>query len=170
MPFYLLSLFLILLAGWGVEVAEGASKAEADERPPINITAETMEYFNKENRAVFIGKVVAVQGDSTISSERMEVTLASEEENNSIHRIVALENVTFRQLVPETGQERFATGERAEYIAAERAVTLTGNPRAWEGKNVIVGEKMIFFLDDHRFLVEGEVGLTIYPEEGEEAE
>ena len=148
-----------------------AAGAEA-EPPPISVTADKMEYFTEESKVVFTGKALAVQEDVTLSADSMKVVLAegSETDAGAVERISAKGNVTFRQIVPETGEERFATGKKAVYEAKEGVVTLTGEPRLWEGKNVIVGEVMKFFVQEHRFVVEGQVGLTIFPEKDQEEE
>ena len=59
-------------------------------------------------------------------------------------------------------------GDESEYDGVARTVTLTGSPRLWEGKNIVTGEKMIFHIDDQRFVVKGKVGLSIFPEKGME--
>lgn len=180
----LLAVFLIahaLPAG-----AAGAPAAPAvPERPtppPVRVSADAAEYFNAENLVVFTGKVVAVQGDTTITAERMEVRLsqaaagpagrpadpAAATAGQRVASIAASQSVTFRQLDPQTGKERYATGEHGVYDADRRLVTLTGAPRLWEGKNVIVGEVMEFFLDEHKVVVKGKVNLTVYPDEMKE--
>jgi lipopolysaccharide export system protein LptA len=145
----------------------------------VRISAEAAEYFNAESLVVFTGKVVAVQGDTTITAERMEVRFtqpaaptgerpagdAAAAPGQRVASITALRSVTFRQLDPGTGKERYATGEHAVYDADRRLVTLTGSPRLWEGKNVIVGELMDFFLDERKVVVKGKVNLTVYPDD-----
>jgi hypothetical protein len=42
---------------------------------------------------------------------------------------------------------------------------MTGAPRLWEGKNVIVGEQMDFFIDEKKVVVKGKVNLTVYPDD-----
>jgi lipopolysaccharide export system protein LptA len=128
---------------------------EEPPEPPINITADRMEYFSDKAVVVFTGNALAVRGDSTLSADSMEVTLAEEgysREESSIEQVVA-------------------TGERGVYDAGDGLITLTGKPKVWEGKNVITGKVMKFFIDEHRFVVEGggdmPVGMTVYPEKGE---
>ena len=156
----------VMPAGAAVEAVEAV---EAD--PPITVTADAMEYYNDVPPVViFTGNALAVRGDVTLSAERMEVTLGEgvDSEENSVKKIVAEGDVNFRHVDPETGKERFATGERGEYFADEDTVVLTGDPRVWEGKNVITGEKMTFHIDENRFVVQGGAGLTIHPEKKEE--
>jgi len=158
-----LTLFILALSGWA---------AAGEEPSPISVTADKMEYFTEDNQVVFTGNALAVQEDVTLSADSMKVVIVEggERETGAIEKITASGNVTFRQLVPETGAERFATGKKGVYRAAQGVVTLTGSPKVWEGKNVIVGEVMRFFIEEHRFVVEGQVGLTLFPEEDREAE
>ncbi|HEY5998586.1 MAG TPA: LptA/OstA family protein, partial [bacterium] len=163
-------------------------------QPPVRISAESAEYFNAENLVVFTGKVVAVQADTTITAERMEVRFAppagatgatggqaaaqpaaeqpgaaGAATGQRIASITALQSVTFRQVDQESGKERYATGEQGIYDAERRTVTLTGAPRLWEGKNVIVGEQMVFHLEDKKVVVKGKVNLVVYPDEAKDA-
>lgn len=155
-------------AGKGGGVSPAGAAVESD--PPITITADRMDYYSDRDVVIFIGNAIAIRGDVTLSAERMEVTLSQgvESEENGVRKIVAEGDVSFRQVDPETGRERFATGERGEYHSDGARVDLTGNPRVWEGKNVVTGEKMSFYIDENRFVVQGgkdkPVGLTIYQE------
>ena len=163
---------LACLAWWALVLLlpqeGGRALAAGEVEPPINISADQMEYLSERSVVVFKGNALAVREDVTIAAERMEVTLSEGEGrgSGSVTRIVASGDVNFRQKVPGTGAERFAKGDQGVYEADGRVVTLTGKPRVWEGKNVITGEKMTFFLEEHRFVVEGSVGLTVFPEKG----
>jgi lipopolysaccharide export system protein LptA len=178
----------------GSAAAAAAPPAEpkvAAPQPPVQISADAAEYFNKDGLVVFTGSVVAAQGDTTISSDRMEVafeqsaagagtpaekpaaksssSIGSPSTAQRITTIVALGNVKFRQLDPESKKERYATGDKGVYDVDKHLITLTGNPRLWEGKNVIVGEEMVFHLDDKKVVIIGgkdrKVNLTVYPDE-----
>lgn len=148
----------------------GEAMAAGEVEPPINISADQMEYLSEKGVVVFKGNALAVREDVTISAEKMTVTLSEEggREGGAVKRIVAVEDVNFRQRVPGTETERFAKGDKGVYEAEGRVVTLTGKPRVWEGKNVVTGEKMTFYLDEHRFVVEGKVGLTVFPDKSKE--
>jgi lipopolysaccharide export system protein LptA len=169
------ALVVLIFAGLiSLPVGEGGRVrlADAAEEPetPVTITADKMEYYSDRDVVIFTGNALAVRGDITLSADRMKVTLGQgvESEENSVRKIVAEGDVNFRHIDPETGNERFATGERGEYHADGERVDLTGKPRVWEGKNVVTGEKMSFYIDENRFVVLGEkgkpVGLTIYQE------
>jgi len=160
---------LILLPVGGGGRVRTACAAEEPESP-VTITADRMEYYSDRDVVIFTGNALAIRGDITLAARRMEVTLGQgiDSEENSVRKIVAEGDVNFRHVDPETGDERFATGERGEYLADEERVVLTGKPRLWEGKNVVTGEKMTYHIDESRFVVEGGAGLTIHPEKKEE--
>jgi len=160
----------------------GAGAAQA----PVQITSEEAEYLSAEHRVIFTGKVVAVQEDATITADRMEVRLqppetaegeeppkggilAADTSGTRLESILATGNVTFRQAAAEGGNERYATGERGEYDAVRRVVTLSGGaPRAWEGQNVVSCEKMVFSLEENTMTCSGKVNMKVYPSEGRE--
>jgi lipopolysaccharide export system protein LptA len=154
--------------------AQPTAPATAAPQAPIHVTAEQVEYLNREGVATFTGKVVAVQGDTTLTAEKMDVKFseppagraagALDPGRTRVTSIVATEKVTFRQLDAETGKERYAVGERGVYDADARTMTLTGNPRLWEGKNVVTGEEVLFLLETKVFKVKGKVNLTVFPD------
>jgi lipopolysaccharide export system protein LptA len=172
------ALVILIFAGlFSLPVGEGSrvrSAGAAEEpEPPITVTADRMEYYSDRDIVIFTGNALAIRGDITLSARRMEVTLGQgvESEENSVKKIVAEGDVTFRHVDPETGSERFATGEKGEYLSDGEKVVLTGDPRVWEGKNVVTGEEMTFYIDESRFVVRGAkgkpAGLTIYQEKKE---
>ena len=166
--------------------AAAPAKKAAEPQAPVKISADTAEYFNTEGLVVFTGNVVAVQADTTLSADRMEMTFdkptqspAQSQEKPAtgigapanaqrITKIVAEKKVSFRQIDPESGKERYATGEKGVYDVEQRLVTMSGNPRLWEGKNVIVGDEMTFSLGDKKVIVKGKVNLTVFPDEMKE--
>ena len=168
----------VLTAGPAAAADQEGAGGTRPEPAPVRISADEAEYFNTTGLVVFTGKVVAVQGDATLTAERMEVAFTQQEQQEQVDAglagatagrriatITATRSVSFRQVDPETKKERYATGEKAVYDEASRTVTMTGNPRLWEGKNVIVGDEMIFQLEDKRVRVKGKVNLTVYPDE-----
>jgi lipopolysaccharide export system protein LptA len=49
----------------------------SNSKDPINIDADKLEVFDREQKAVFIGNVVAVQGDSTLKASRLTAARTS---------------------------------------------------------------------------------------------
>ena len=159
--------------------APDPAKKIAAPQSPVRVSADAAEYFNKDGLVVFTGNVVVVQADSTITADRMDVTfekpapaggqpvegIGAPANAQRITTIVAQQKVSFRQVDPETKKERYATGDKGVYDVDQRMVTMSGNPRLWEGKNVIVGDEMVFYLADKKVIVKGKVNLTVYPDD-----
>ena len=167
------------VGGAPAAAAPDQAKKAAAPQPPVRISSDAAEYFNKDGLVVFTGNVVVVQADSTLTAERIEVSfektapaegqpaegIGAPANAQRISTIVAQQKVSFRQVDPETKKERYATGDKAVYDVDQRTVTMSGNPRLWEGKNVIVGDGMIFYLEDKKVIVKGKVNLTVYPDD-----
>lgn len=162
----------------GAAAPKPAEKVAAP-RPPVQISSDKAEYFNKEGSVAFTGNVVVVQEDSTMTADRMDVYfdqpaptpgapaegIGAPANARRISRIVAQDKVSFRQVDPETKKERYATGDKGVYEVDQRTVTMSGSPRLWEGKNVIIGEEMVFYLEEKKVVVKGKVNLTVYPDD-----
>lgn len=158
---------------------------------PIRITSNRMEAYTKKNFVDFIGDVVAIQGEMQIKSDKLRVffqkkksaagkksgTQTRRNQKNtgkipaptpgtSVERIVATGNVLVNQ-----GKGKFASGERLDYNERTGVAILTGNPRAWEGNNQIVGDKITIYVREERTVVHGSksrrVNVTLFPS-GEE--
>jgi lipopolysaccharide export system protein LptA len=159
--------------------APDQAKKVAAPQTPVRISSDAAEYFNKDGLVVFTGNVVVVQADSTLTAERIEVSFektapaavqpadgpGAPANAQRITTIVAQQKVSFRQVDPETKKERYATGDKGVYDVDQQTVTMSGNPRLWEGKNVIVGDEMVFYLEDKKVIVKGKVNLTVYPDD-----
>lgn len=134
---------------------------------PVNISADSMDFSNKDNSAVFRGNVVARQGDIVMFAEQMEATYGGKtgqkNEKGGIKQLIATGNVKIIQ------GERIATGQRIVFYGEEQKIVATGNPRVWQGDNVIVGKKITVYLKQDRSVVEGStqdrVSATIYPKQ-----
>lgn len=123
---------------------EGARRFLAKDQP-VKITSDRLTVFNKENRAIFVGHVVARQGDLVI---RCEELVAHSLPNGGLSTLTALRKVRVRK-----GGRR-AVGERLDYDHARRVMVLTGAPKLWEKENQLEGERVVFFLDEDRVEVE----------------
>jgi len=126
---------------------------------PIKINADSMEYDNKRNRALFSGNVVARQGDVTMFADSMEVLYA---EQGKLDQFAASGNVKVIQ------GDRIATGQRIVFYNSEQKIVATGSPRVWQGDNVINGHKIIVYLKEDRYVVESSpesrASASIYPQ------
>jgi len=133
-----------------------------DENLPIVIKSDRLVGDNEKNTVVFCGNVVATRGDFIISSE--SISIIYDRGNKRVKELIAEGSVRITQ------GDRTATGEKALYLNSEDKITLTGNPKVWEGDNKIEGGKIILFLAEDRGVVEANehtrVSATIYLEKG----
>ncbi len=157
--------FVLFFCAGGAISAETNVKKSTDQ--PIRITADRLEADNKTRDIVFSGSVKAVQDDVVITCRTMTVTYSGEsaqgEENRSITHIRAKGDVVITQ------KARRITGQEAEYLQKERKIVVSGDPRATEGQNVIKGNRIIYFIDEDRSIIESgpsvQVEATIFPKE-----
>ena len=143
----------LLFITFGVAFAEDA---------PINIEANHMTSTEKSNSVIFTGDVDAKQADVRIRSDKMTVYYTAKEDETKkkakgkegatqqVEKMICEGNVEI------TRAEWLGTSKKMVYLSNERQVILTGNAKAWQGQNMVSGEKIIYYLDEGRSEVIGE--------------
>ena len=148
--FFILGMSLLaslLLVGPGT--VRGASEA------PIHIEANKMTSTEKTNSVIFTGDVDAKQGDVRIRSDEMTVFYtpeAAEKEKKAeqkkttqqVEKLICVGNVEL------TRGQWLGTSKKMVYLSKERQVILTDNAKAWQGQNMVSGDKIIYYLDEGR--------------------
>ncbi|UZF92232.1 LptA/OstA family protein [Bosea sp. NBC_00550] len=137
-----------------------------DSKEPIKIDADKLDVLDKENKAVFTGNVVAVQGETTVRCTVMTVLYEGraggqggaasgraatpapaapaanggngQSNDSSIKRILCKGPVT---VVSKT---QAATSDNAEFDRANNVVIMTGNVALNDGPNITRGEKLTY--------------------------
>lgn len=134
-----------------------------DSKEPIKIDADKLDVLDKENRAVFSGNVVAVQGETTVRCSKMTVFYegrggqgggaataraaapapaagapAGQGNDSSIKRIECTGPVT---VVSKT---QAATSDNAVFDRANNVVIMTGNVALNDGPNITRGERLVY--------------------------
>ena len=129
---------------------------------PINIEANHMTSTEKSNSVIFTGDVDAKQADVRIRSDKMVVYYTPKEEgakkksNEQKGATQQVEKMVCTGNVEITRAEWLGTSKKMVYLSKERQVILTGNAKAWQGQNMVSGEKIIYYLDEGRSEVIGE--------------
>ena len=133
-------------------------------RSPIEITSDTLEANQKDNVVTFSGNVIAKQEEMTIHTNKLVVSY--DPETKKISEIQALGNVKVVM------GDRRATGQKAVFYQNENKLILEGDAVIREGDNVIRGERVIYYMDEERSVVEpskgGRVTTTISPPKKDE--
>ncbi|WP_244644069.1 LptA/OstA family protein [Azorhizobium oxalatiphilum] len=116
---------------------------------PIRINSDTLEVKDKEKQAVFAGKVVVTQGDTTLKAPQLLVYYdgdvaagvqgsAQPTESSKIRKLEATGGVVVQT------KDQTATGDTGVFEMKTNTVTMTGNPVVLtQGPNVIRGKRLV---------------------------
>jgi len=128
---------------------------------PLRVTSQQLEADNKQLVITFTGNVVAKQGEMTIFADTARVYYEKKEEGNEVREIVATGNVRIQEA------DRLATCQKAVFTNAEQKIVLTGQPKVWQGKDMVSGEKIIILLEEDKSFVESgpdqKVEMVLFP-------
>jgi len=105
------------------------------------------------NTVTFRGNVVAKQEDKTLYANTLIIYY--DPNTKKLKEIMAIGNVKLVQL------ERRATSQKATFQQEENKVVLDGEAVVREGENVIRGERIIFYVDEEKSVVEGGKGSRV---------
>ena len=136
----------------GVPLLPGSGSKE-----PVNITADKLDFLNKENKLIYSGGVVVVQGDSTLKASKLDIDLqkdgaggatapatpaaadpAAPGQGSSVRHMEAEGPVTL------ISKDQVGTGDHATYDKAENKVYLKGNVTLSQGTNVTQGDRLVY--------------------------
>jgi lipopolysaccharide export system protein LptA len=135
-----------------------------DSKEPIKIDADKLDVLDKENKAIFTGNVVAVQGETTVRCTVMTVFYEgrngqqggagaaraatpapaatggapAQSNDSSVKRIECKGPVT---VVSKT---QAATSDNAVFDRANNIVIMTGNVALNDGPNITRGERLVY--------------------------
>ena len=147
--------------GGGTAVLPGGNSKQ-----PINIEAVKLDYFDKEQKLVYTGSVVAVQGDSTLKASVLTIFLtpkpqegaaAASSSTGRVQRMLAVGPVTLLQ------RDQVGTGDNGTYDKTSNNVVLTGNVTLSQGPNVTKGDKLTYDLKTGQAVVTGRVKSMFLP-------
>ena len=136
----------------------GAILPGGNSSKPINIEATKLDYFDKEQKLIYTGNVVAVQGDSKLKASVLTIFLApkktgdsqgSTTSTNQVQRMIARGPVTLLQ------RDQVGTGDNGVYDKPANTVVLTGNVTLSQGPNVTKGDKLVYDLRSGQAVVSG---------------
>ena len=120
-----------------------------DNDQPVNVTSESIEVHQDEQKAIFSGHVVAVQGESTLRAPKLVVfydntaqpaAAAAASPTGSIKRLEAYGGVVV------TSKDQRATGSRGVFDMKANTATLYGNVVMVQGTNVVRGKTLVINL------------------------
>lgn len=128
-------------------------------KEPIKIDADRLDVFDKEQRAVFSGNVVAVQGESTVHCAELTVLYEQQRGQAPGARASApaqsgvpgqdgaIRRIDCKGPVTVVSKTQTATGDNAVFDRSANRVVLTGNVALSDGPNVTRGDKIVYDLN-----------------------
>lgn len=164
--------FLGMNPGNAFSAKSKESLKNEQKKQPIEIQSDKLRSENEGKKFIFSGNVLSTWGDLEIKSDILEVYSNPEGKSNrkkatgnvdqtsqDLDKIIAIGNVNIKK------GDRRAKGDRAHYDNKGQIIIVTGEPHAtaWEGKNIIKGKKMTFYLERDLFEVNDRVILVLFP-------
>ena len=129
---------VLLLPGEGALAQQAAAGGD----PPIEIVSDRLVLEQNQQMATFTGNVDAVQGETTLRTDKLRVFYASDEERQasgnqqSVKRLEAEGNV----IVTKPGET--AEGDSGVYDLVAGTMVLLGNVVLTQGKSVVKGDRL----------------------------
>ncbi len=148
--FKILALFVLVGAAASPALAQLSAK-----RGAISINSDKLEVIDARNEAIFTGRVDAVQDDSRLRADKLDVLFEKKTTDDNagaepgagwgdVKTIIATGNVFY--VTPK----QVAKAEKAVYDVLKDQVTMSGNVVVTQGKNVIRGDKLILQISTGR--------------------
>jgi lipopolysaccharide export system protein LptA len=139
-------------------------------KEPIKIDADRLDVFDKEQRAIFSGNVVAVQGDSTMKCTSLTVLYEQSRTPGAPSSLAGpgqgengIRKIDCKGPVTVTAKTQVATSDNATFDRVQNKIILTGNAALSDGPNVTKGDRVVYDLNTSRAYIEGRVRALIVP-------
>ena len=110
--------------------------AYPEDKKPIEILADSMEWNKQLGQAIATGNAKAIQGQTTIKAKKI-IAVLNEDNSQQIKELKAIGKVVFLR------DKQIATGDKATYYIDQEKVIITGNVALKRDDNIIKGEKLI---------------------------
>ncbi len=130
----------------------------AGSQQPVSIEADKLVYFDKEQKAVYTGNVVVIQGDSKMTCSGLTIYMekaggpgdaapaAGAAKNGAGGSSSHVKHLDAAGPVTVVSKTQVATGDRGSYDKAQNKVWLIGNVTLSDSGNVTKGDKLTYDL------------------------
>jgi lipopolysaccharide export system protein LptA len=150
-------------------------------REPINVSANKLDYFDKEQKAVYTGNVVAVQGETRLNASVLTIYFDRKPDASGAAGTApaakagpggansGLRRMEGQGPVAITSKDQIGTGDALIYDKPTNKFYLIGNVALSQGENVTRGDMLTYDLASGQAIVssKGRVHTLIVP--GEDA-
>lgn len=125
-----------------------------DSKEPIKIDADKLDVLDKDNKAVFSGNVVAVQGETTVRCSMMTVFYEGRGQGGTPKPAQpaaqgqgndgAIKRIECSGPVTVVSKTQAATSDNAVFDRANNKVIMTGNVALNDGPNITRGDQLVY--------------------------
>jgi lipopolysaccharide export system protein LptA len=143
----------------------------ASSREPINISADKLDYFDKEQKAIYSGNVIAIQGDTRLKATVLTIFFENKQGaektktpgpgggNSGLRRMEGKGPIVI------TSKDQVGTGDSLVYDKPTNKFDLIGNVALSQGDNVTRGDRLTYDLSTGQAVVssKGRVRSLIVP-------
>ncbi len=121
------------------------------------VTSERLTFDYAKKYALFEGDVVVTDPQMKLMADSLEVRF---DEAGQVQLISATGHVVIEQ------EDKRATAGRASYEVTDGRILLEDNPRVVRGRDMLEGDRIIFWRDKNKMICEPNARLVIYPQKG----
>ena len=152
----------------------GVALPGGESREPITIDADSLEWFDKEQKAIYTGNVVARQGEATLKATQLRIFMQKPQKNGASEPAPAappappapaaagpgvagdnqIERMEADGPVELIQKDQTATGDKGVYERGTNAVTLIGNVSLRQGGNITLGDRLVYDLDTRQAVIQ----------------
>jgi lipopolysaccharide export system protein LptA len=137
--------------------AGGSFLPGSSSKQPVSIEADKLVYFDKEQKAVYTGNVVVIQGDSKMTCSGLTIFMekagapdaapaSDPAKTGAAGSSSHVKHLDAAGPVTVISKTQVATGDRASYDKAQNKVWLLGNVTLSDSGNVTKGDKLTYDL------------------------
>ncbi len=124
----------------------------ASAKDPLNIDAGKLDYFDKEQKLVYSGSVIVVNGPSTLKASKLTIYLENNKTAGGKDQPAGEGQATSDKVkhidaegpVTMVSKDQVGTGDSGSYDRAENKVYLNGNVVLTQGETVTKGDRLIY--------------------------
>jgi lipopolysaccharide export system protein LptA len=176
-------LALALAVAFRIVAAQAATKESdstsilpgGDSKAPISIEADHLDYFEKEGKAIYTGRVVAVQGDTKLNCSKLTIFMeksqtagsakgasapattadATAAGNENAAAASSVKHMDCAGPVNVVSKTQTATADSGSYDKGRNSVILIGHVVLSDGRNVTKGDRLVYDLTTGQATVQG---------------
>jgi lipopolysaccharide export system protein LptA len=146
----------------------------AASKEPINVAADKLDYFDKEQKAIYTGNVIVIQGDTRLNASVLTIFFDRKPNATGAAAAPGGANSGLRRMegkgpITITSKDQVGTGDALVYDKPTNKFNLIGNVALSQGENVTRGDQLTYDLSTGQAVVssKGRVHTLIVP--GDEA-